>query len=219
MSQRPGERSAASNLRNTAAERLERVRRECGYERLADLHADLVEEEGYEVGYSTVASYHNEEASREPPASYFVRIAEVTGARLEWLMRGEGPMFADEVGDVAHPALADRTREGLDAFWEELPFRDYWTGTTSTALLNLAVMFGTTSQQLRSEDYRRFGKDVYELLTLPYKKLGFSGLPQGRVYSQYVFSLVNALLPMIPERGSDFSSYPFRTDVPDIGGD
>lgn len=214
MSQRIGGESTAAHLRVVAAERLERVRRECGYERLADLHEELVEADGYSVGYSTVASYHNEESGREPPASYFVRVAEVTGARLEWLMRGEGPMFADEVRDVEHPELPDRTRKGLDAFWEELPFEQFRTGMVDTALTNLIVMCGRASQELDEDDYRRFGKDVHQLLVFPYKKLGFSGMPNGRSYSQYVFSVVNALLPVMPERGLGWSSYPFQVEVP-----
>lgn len=216
MTQEKTGRSAATDLRTTAAERLERVRKECGYERLADLHSALEEGDGYTVSYSSVSNYHNVERRGEPPASYFVRIAEVTGARLEWLLRGEGPMFADEAHErpVPEPSELQKIQH---AFWEELPLQPTDSLMGFGALAELQQAFIRGAGDLGEEDYRRFGRDVATFLRLPYEKLGFSGRVSGRLYSQYVFALVNALLPIMPERGSDFSSYPFRAGVSDEG--
>lgn len=70
-----------------AAKRLERVRQEHGSETLKDFWKALTKNSQYDVSYEAVRTYHS---SREPPAHYYARVADVTGARLEWLITGRG---------------------------------------------------------------------------------------------------------------------------------
>lgn len=205
--------SAAHQLPATAADRLEQLRKECGFETLADFHAALQERGGYSVSYSSVSNYHDIRKNREPPASYFVRAAEVTGASLDWLLRGEGSMFVGSApempGDELEPPLE---QEGREAFWEELPD---WTDLGFDAVSTLGSLlraFLQASEALGTDDCRRFGADVAALIRFPYSRLGFRGPRGGRRYGQYVLAITAALLPMIPHGGAGYSGYPFARD-------
>lgn len=221
-----GSASVAPELESGAARRLEAAREAAGFEHLRDFHRALEEEDGYSVSYTSVFTYHSEEKRREPPASYFVRVAEVTGARLEWLLTGAGEMFERPSTERGEPSddLGFSSEEAETAFfnslafWAEIPSNDQFSVDSYSALTSLLRTFGEGGEDLGEEDYRRFGQDVGRILRLPHERLGFSGLPAGRQYSQYVFSVVNAILPMLPGRAAEHEGYPFTKDQ-DQGGD
>ena len=76
------------------AQRLEHVRKMRGIPTLSEFHRKLIEprDEGdaFQVSYAAARNYHYD---RDAPASYLVRVADVFGVRLRWLLTGEGGIF------------------------------------------------------------------------------------------------------------------------------
>lgn len=71
------------------AVRLEQLREELGIASLQEF-VDTLNGRGEEVPYATARRYHRD---REPPVSYLVSVADVFGARIEWLVTGKTPLF------------------------------------------------------------------------------------------------------------------------------
>lgn len=87
--------------------RLEIVRRRLGYESLRQFGAALDELGPPEIPYHSVVRWHG---TREPSIEYLSRVSRRFGVRLEWLVSGELPMLASEVGDEDRGDLVRRLR-------------------------------------------------------------------------------------------------------------
>jgi hypothetical protein len=61
-----------------------------GHKTTKDLWRALVADGTFKVSYNAAVTYH---LDVPPPVAYLVRVAEVTGVRLEWLATGQEPIF------------------------------------------------------------------------------------------------------------------------------
>lgn len=86
-----------------SARRLDHVRQVLGHKTVREFYDHLAEGWPGAVTYSAALTYH---LDRTPPIKYLVRVAEVTGWRLEWLATGKGAKTEAE-------ELARRVAEGF----------------------------------------------------------------------------------------------------------
>jgi len=207
-------------LKEELPRRLEEVRKVRGYKDLKSFHDALkVGENDY--SYAAVLNYHGQRERREPPTSYLLRVSEVTGARIEWLVTGDGPMFPDPVGfeadltglmsflDVERDVGEGRTVNLLDvflhsrrsgimprAFRDELP-ETIARGLTADAIMALRgvcvrVALGGENKEILAS----LGRRASDLLDLP-SSLGFKGHPSSQEYTDYVLTVSNALMQAV----------------------
>ena len=195
------------------ARRLERLRSDLGYGSLRELLRALMRDEEHGLyeeapSYASVRTYHRD---RDPPAHYFTRVAEVTGASLRWLMTGEGPMYAARdqgplsTSGLVSAALLGRVSEESDpcaAFYRGLPFLSEMSPFGLQVLDELCqrLLADADDEWPWSEDVRVLGDEVSAFLRLPYERFGLDAHPSSREYSNYVMAVVQALLLVIPGR-------------------
>lgn len=90
------------------AVRLNQVLGLSGHKTTKDLWRALVADGSFKVSYNAAVTYH---LDVPPPVAYLVRVAEVTGVRLEWLATGQEPIF--------EPTPTEGSEESVDARMEE----------------------------------------------------------------------------------------------------
>jgi hypothetical protein len=173
---------------NGTFERLEHAREVHGLRSVREVQQRLSSQLGYEVSYPSVRAYHVGE--REPPAEYFVRFAELTGARLEWLLTGREPIFERDEDSLT--AILDRASEShvVRALLYEL-LRRWHAG-------------GASQPEQLGGELERLGSEVGRLLRVPYVVLGFSKHPSSREFTDYAVSVLQALLLLAPVSPSPF---------------
>ncbi len=207
-------------LKEELPRRLEEVRKVRGYKDLKSFYKAL-EGGPNDYSYAAVLNYHGQRERREPPTSYLLRVSEVTGARLEWLITGDGPMFPDPLGleadltglrtllDVDRDVGEGRTVNLLDVLLRSrgsgvLPraFRDWLPDTiagslTADAILALRgvcarVALGGENEEILAS----LGRRAAGLLDFPFS-LGFKGHPSSQEYTDYVLTVSNALMQAV----------------------
>jgi hypothetical protein len=198
--------------------RLEHVREVRGLRSVRKVQQRLKSQLGYEVSYPSVRAYHVGE--REPPAEYFVRFAELTGARLEWLLTGREPIFErdeDSLTAILDRAseqgtgmpLEERLRAYHRGFWSNLPEVDVYSHVVRALLYELLRRWhagGASQPEQLGGELERLGSEVGRLLRVPYVVLGFSKHPSSREFTDYAVSVLQALLLLAPGEGPEVAA-------------
>lgn len=230
MTGKTSDRGLREKLVSEIPKRLERARKAAGYDTLKAFYRAVTEgEPSFSVSYPAVINYHGQGKEREAPVSYLVRVAQITGVRLEWLIKGEGEMLAEPASEAENgceetlPAfvepLAQAVAQSLERepdvwyrlvvlprkFLNQLPLAEKLRGGVRAMLEELGTQFVTASPEegaggIWTEDVDRFAQDVDRLMRFPYERLGFPEDPSSFRYNQYVMSLVQALMVASPRR-------------------
>jgi len=105
---------ARPRLGTETAKRLEYVRKASGHESLQAFWNALTRDAEHAVSYDAARTYHS---FREPPARYLAAVARATGARLEWLITGDGePFELEEQVREAQERVAEIDAEKIKGF-------------------------------------------------------------------------------------------------------
>lgn len=159
------------------AGRLENVRAKAKA-KLSAFHARLAEGWSDPVGLRAAQNYHG--GTREAPARYLKRVAEVYGVRPAYLLTGEEPVFEEDEerwridGELA-AAKDDWETRRMEEFWAAFPelqqmplqvrhfFLEVWSSFNGTGWLYAPV---------RGHLHPDVGKRVADLLMAPFGKGG-----------------------------------------------
>lgn len=190
-----------------SSKRLEEVRNRLGYTTLRDFWRVLTADGACQVSYEAVRNYH---LNREAPAQYLAQVARVFGARLEWLVTGEGERFRAESEirgalAAASPVSSSRFQSGLHAaLREEFPELDALPQLVVNAFFETLIRFAGAAAEARlsTHDLARLGGDIGRLLLHPQDAWGFFPDLSDRRFTDYALALLHAVMIAVPEQGA-----------------
>ena len=194
-------RKAKATLR-TVNDRLEWIRVECHYPNLKAFWRRITDEREF-VSYEGLRKYHRD---RTPSTEYLSRVAEVCGARLEWLVSGEGaafkpPMVSDQVRGLSPLVPMNLGRYG-DRF-------TYLTGTAQWLVIDfLNGVFRSTPGYHRdgSPEWKRFLDGVSEFLERPFRSPAIFGRSERLTpheidgYARNITAALQCLMPSLRDQ-------------------